>query len=121
VDTAYALMAQVTRDLGLPAAWRLGRLQVAAVLALAGLPDSAMAVVEDVRSAGEGGAYLQYYEANVRVRLGQYDEALNLLQRYLEAMPHRRAYIARDWWWEPLHSDPRFQSLVAAEEDEPEG
>ena len=52
VDTAYALMAQVTRDLGLPAAWRLGRLQVAAVLALAGLPDSAPAVVEAVRSAG---------------------------------------------------------------------
>jgi TolB-like protein len=121
VDTAYALMAQVTRDLGLPAAWRLGRLQVAAVLAVAGLPDSATAVVEDVRSAGTDGAYNQYFEANVRVRLGQYDRALDLLEAYLAAMPHRRAYIARDWWWEPLHSNPRFQRLVGAAQENPGG
>jgi len=112
VDTAYALMAQVTRELGLPQAWRLGRLQVAAVLALAGLPDSAAAVVEAVRSEGGSGAYLQYFEANVRVRLGQYEEALDLLEGYLEVMPHRRAYIERDWWWEPLRSNPRFRSMV---------
>jgi TolB-like protein/tetratricopeptide (TPR) repeat protein len=115
VDTAYALMAQVTRELGLPSAWRLGRLQVAAVLALAGLPDSATAVVEAVRSEGSTGAWVQYFEANVRVRLGQYDLALDLLEGYLEAMPHRRAYIGRDWWWEPLRPDPRFQRLVAEE------
>lgn len=115
VDTAYALMAQVTRELGLPSAWRLGRLQVAAVLALAGLPDSAAAVVEAVRREGSTGAYVQYFEANVRVRLGQYDSALDLLEGYLEAMPHRRAYIGRDWWWEPLRSEPRFQRLVAEE------
>jgi hypothetical protein len=89
---------------------------VAAVLALAGLPDSAVAVVEAVRREGSTGAYVQYFEANVRVRLGQYDSALDLLEGYLEAMPHRRAYIGRDWWWEPLRSEPRFQSLVAAEE-----
>ena len=112
VDTAWALMAQVTRELGLPQAWRLGRLQVAAVLALAGLPDSATAVVEAVRSEGATGAYIQYFEANVRVRLGQYDQAMDLLEGYLEAMPHRRAYIGRDWWWEPLRSNPRFQALV---------
>jgi TolB-like protein/tetratricopeptide (TPR) repeat protein len=115
VDTAYALMAQVTRELGLPSAWRLGRLQVAAVLALAGLPDSAVAVVEAVRREGSTGAYVQYFEANVRVRLGQFDSALDLLEGYLEAMPHRRAYIGRDWWWEPLRSEPRFQRLVAEE------
>jgi tetratricopeptide (TPR) repeat protein len=112
VDTAYALMEKVTRDLGLPRAWRLGRLQVAAVLAIAGLPDSARAVVEGVRADGPTGPYLQYFEANVRVRLGEYDRALDLLASYLEAMPHRRAYIARDWWWTPLRTDPRFQGLV---------
>jgi len=112
VDTAYALLAKVTRDLGLPRTWRLGRLQVAAVLAIAGLPDSAQAVVEDVRADGLPGPYLDYFEANVRVRLGENDEALDLLKSYLEAMPHRRAYIARDWWWAPLRSDPRFRTLV---------
>jgi TolB-like protein len=112
VDTAYAVMAKVTKDLGLPEAWRLGRLQVAAVLALAGLPDSARAVVDRVRSEGSPGAYTRYFEANVRVRLGEYDKALDLLGGYLEAMPHRKSYIARDWWWEPLHGDPRFQGLV---------
>ena len=115
VDTAYALLAQVTRELGLPSSWRLGRLQVAAVLALAGLPDSATAVVEAVRQEGSTGAWLQYFEANVRVRLGQHDSALNLLEGYLEAMPHRRSYIAHDWWWEPLRSHPRFRRLVAEE------
>jgi len=115
VDTAYTLMAQVTRELGLPSAWRLGRLQVAAVLALAGLPDSATAVVEAVRSEGATGAYLKYFEANVRVRLDQHDLALDLLEGYLEAMPHRRAYIARDWWWEPLRANPRFQRMVEGE------
>lgn len=113
VDTAYALMDQVTDGFGLPEAWGLGRLQVAAVLALAGLPDSALAVVEAVRNEGSIGAYTRYYEANVRVRLGQEEEALDLLEGYLEAMPHRRAYIGSDWWWEPLRGNPRFQQMVA--------
>ncbi len=117
VDTAYALLDQVTEGYGLPRAWRLGRLQVAAVLALAGLPDSARAVVDQVRSEGAPGAYARYYEANVRVRLGQEEEALDLLEGYLEAMPHRRAYIAGDWWWEPLRENPRFQEMVAPDSE----
>jgi hypothetical protein len=88
---------------------------VAAVLALAGLPDSAAAVVENVRSDGAISPYVQYYEANVRVRLGQEEEALELLEGYLEAMPHRRVYISRDWWWEPLRQNPRFQEMVTVE------
>jgi TolB-like protein len=115
VDSAWSLMNQVTEGFGLPRAWRFGRLQVAAVLALAGLPDSAAAVVENVRRDGALSAYIQYYEANVRVRLGQEEQALDLLEGYLEAMPHRRAYISRDWWWEPLRGSPRFQEMVSAE------
>jgi hypothetical protein len=68
--------------------------------------------VEGVRSSGSPGAHVQYFEANVRLRLGQTEKALRLLEGYLEAMPHRRAYIARDWWWEPLRSDPGFRRMV---------
>ena len=111
-DTAYDVLEQVTRDMGLPQASRLGRLQVAAVLALAGLPDSAMAVVGRVKTEGSQSPYIPYFEANVRVRLGQNKEALDLLEQYLEILPQRRAYIGQDWWWEPLRSDPRFKAMI---------
>ncbi len=89
-------------------------MEVAAVLAREGLADSALAVIAQGRALLEGAdAETDYYEANARLRLGQTDAALDLLEAYLRAEPGERGYIARDWWWESLHTDPRFQSLVA--------
>ncbi|NIV37504.1 MAG: hypothetical protein GWN58_51225 [Anaerolineae bacterium] len=55
---------------------------------------------------------MDYYEANVRLQLGERDDAVNLLARYLDARPAQRDYIAREWWWETLRDHPRFQALL---------
>ena len=34
------------------------------------------------------------------------------LEEFLADFPQRKAYISRDWWWEPLRSTPRFQAMV---------
>lgn len=107
-DTAWSLL-----ESGL-AGWPPGRLLVAGVLARDGQPDSARALVAEVRSAGSEDPWLDYYEANTRIQLGETDRAIGLLASYLEALPSRRAYIARDWWWRPLDQQPRFIELVGA-------
>ena len=87
---------------------------VAGVLARAGLADSAYAVIRRARAQLEAGApWPLYFEANVRLHLGEKDLAIQLLREFLEELPDRKAYIASDWWWRPLRDDPRFQALVA--------
>jgi tetratricopeptide (TPR) repeat protein len=104
-DTAWALMEPL-------AGWAGGRLLAAGVLARAGLADSARAVVADVRAGAGDDPWLDYYEANARVQLGDTTRAVQLLGSFLEALPSRRSYIANDWWWRPLRDDPRFRALV---------
>ncbi len=88
-------------------------MDVAASLARAGLTDSARAVIRRARSLEYGSrSEVDYREAHARLQLGEPDEALRLLRRYLEAEPGWRDYIAEDWWWEPLHGDPRFREMV---------
>jgi tetratricopeptide (TPR) repeat protein len=97
---------------------REGQIVVAAVLARAGLPDSARRVLVRARAdrtidpRGE----LMGYEAFVRTLLGDKKEAVDLLQKYLTDHPeHRRGFAKINaWWWRDLQSDPRFQTLVAA-------
>jgi TolB-like protein len=87
---------------------------VAAVLARAGLEDSARAVIEQARILDTAAdPEVHYYEANVRLRLGEPEAALHLLEAFLESNPNQKEYLAQDWWWEELWGDPRFQSLVA--------
>lgn len=86
---------------------------VAAVLTRAALPDSARAVVAQAHSiAPAPDVYVDYYEAFTRHLLGESEEALALLGRYLEESPSRKPYVAAEWWWGPLKQDPRFQALV---------
>ncbi len=87
----------------------------AAALARAGLADSAVAVSERARTEAEGdiAPWIDYFAANVRLRLGQKDEALALLGAFLDEVPGRKEYIASDWMFDDLWDDPRFQELVA--------
>jgi TolB-like protein/tRNA A-37 threonylcarbamoyl transferase component Bud32 len=88
-------------------------LYAAAVLARAGLPDSAKAVIRQARAAEPAPDPMNdYNEAYVWLLLGDREQALEFLRRHLEAMPGRKQAIATDWWFEPLRSDPRFQELV---------
>jgi serine/threonine-protein kinase len=89
-------------------------MDVAAVLARAGLEDSARAVIGRARAASpEENPRLDYHEANARLQFGEVEETLRLLERYLNAQPARRSRIAKDWWFKPLREDSRFKGLVA--------
>lgn len=111
-DSAWALVRAVEAGYGLEE-WSHGSLLVAAVLARSGQPDSARAVMKRVLDSHPESPWLDYHEAIVRVQLGEPDVAVDRLSRFLDAMPHRRPYIGRDWLWRPLRGRPRFDALVA--------
>jgi TolB-like protein len=95
-----------------------GRMLVAMALVRAGLPDSARAVA--VRSRGDATLDpthdLAYYEALMRVLLGDQDEALTLLSTYVAANPQMRETIGKDqtWWMRDIRDTPRFKSLFGS-------
>ncbi len=90
----------------------------AAVLARAGLADSAVAVAVRARTDEtiDSGRSVLYAEAFVRTMAGQEEEVLGLLGTYLTAAPGQRGEVANTWWFESLHDRPGFQALVAEEE-----
>ena len=93
-------------------------IHVAAVLARAGLADSARHVLD--RSKGnpdlDPRRELPGYEALARTFLGDKDDALRLLNEYLVANPSHREGFRKivHWWWRPLQDDPRFKALIGA-------
>ena len=120
IQRAWALNDTLIASFSLPRQGSMapyGLMDVAAVLARAQLPDSALAVVERARQMSPGdNPRLDYREANVRLQMGQEDEAIRLLAHYLEAYPNRREFIAADWWFDPLHDNPAFQKMVSGSE-----
>jgi TolB-like protein/tRNA A-37 threonylcarbamoyl transferase component Bud32 len=98
---------------------REAQIVVAAALARAGLADSARRVLvsaranPDIDPRGE----LIGYEAVVRVQMGDKEEAVSLIQRYLAAHPEHRGGFTKvnAWWWRDLQSDPRFRAMVGLE------
>jgi len=119
VDRAWELareMERLTPPPSRPANAAYGRMQVAAILARAGRPDSALAVVSRLEASGladSGGPGVLYLKSIVWLHLGQRDSALANLERFLEESPQMEAYIPEDWAFEPLWDDPGFQELVA--------
>ena len=91
------------------------RLFVAAVLARAGLADSARTVIERTRAETPERIQndLSPMEALVRTALGEDSLALDLLAVTLLAEPQRKAYVASHPWYERLRSNPRFIDLVS--------
>jgi hypothetical protein len=89
---------------------------VAAAIGRAGLLDSADHVLRAARATPDidPDHELLSVEALIRDRLGQRDEAIALLKRYLLAHPeHRKGFaVSQSWWWRGLRTDPRFQQLV---------
>jgi len=95
---------------------RLGEIFVAIVLGRAGLRDSADRVLlraragSDIDPRGE----VMGYEALARTFLGENEQAISLLERYLTAHPEHRAGFAKvnAWWWRDLQKDPRFRIVA---------
>jgi serine/threonine-protein kinase len=116
VDKGWRLVAQLD-TLVAPSArpvfrprWRM---MMAAVLARAGLTDSARRTIRAARVGDSGDSQLDFYEAGARVRLGDRDDAVRLIGRYLKMSPEAKAFIKRDPEFEPLWGNARFQGLVA--------
>jgi tetratricopeptide (TPR) repeat protein len=95
-----------------------GEMTVAAILARAGLKDSARRVAARARSTPELDPMrdIVLSGAFVYTLMGDKDEALKSLKTYLAANPERRANMAEDsgWWFRSLQDDPRFRKLVGA-------
>jgi serine/threonine-protein kinase len=91
---------------------------VAAVLARAGLADSARRVAD--RSQGDATVdptrELAFLAAFVYTLLGDKAKAVDRLTVYLAANPGRREAFSDDsgWWFRSLETDPRYQQLVGA-------
>jgi serine/threonine-protein kinase len=100
-------------------AGRHARIVASAVLARAGLADSARRVLVRARGTPEidPRRELQGDEAIARVFLHDYDEAIGLLESYLAANPeHRKGFATNTslWWKDPtLQAHPRFKALIA--------
>ncbi|HXV87405.1 MAG TPA: protein kinase [Gemmatimonadales bacterium] len=92
------------------------RYMIAAILARAGLRDSARRMIAQASAVAAERPNTQdaaLYEAYVRELLGQSDQALALLEDYLRSSPQSRSYVARSRWFRSLQGDPRFQRIVA--------
>lgn len=89
---------------------------VAAVIARAGLTDSAHHVIERSRGTSEidPEQNLLAFEAFVRTLLGEDEEAIRLLQRYVAANPEHSFEVGGSllWWWRDLQKQPGFQALA---------
>lgn len=117
-EAGWMLVREIGRqqnpEFNVPAA----KMYVAAILARAGDADSAAAtalgarqgMAEDERAALEPS--LDYIEAYVRILLRDEGSALRLLRASFTGIPAYRAIAARDYWFESLEGDPRFESLV---------
>jgi len=113
-DSAWTLAARLTRDAAANQRQHYldwSRVMVAKTLARAGMADSARSVLESHFADGTPD-YAAYDAAHAWVMLGDEDRAMELLPRYVEMLPGRRASLATDWFFEALRDDPRFQRLT---------
>jgi len=119
IDTAWELLAELEQHS--PPTYREFRVRdwtmmVAGVIARAGFPDSARAVLARARATPEidPERELLLSEAYVQVLLGDHDAAFDALTAYMAANPGHRFVEGEPvhWRWRPLTGDPRFQTLV---------
>ncbi len=98
-------------------ATRQSRMIVGAVLGRAGMVDSARSVMLDARAGHEIDPYMDlvFAEAFARTLIGDEEEAIRLLQRYVAGNPGHTFDRGGDlfWAWRPLQDEPGFQAIAA--------
>ena len=119
VPEAWRLLARLDSTTPLPrrvAEHHRGQMFVGAVLARAGLKDSARHVLVAARGGREVDPQqeLLSLEAFARTLLGEPGEAIELLKRYVAANPTHTFHGDVFWWWRDLRKDPRFAQLERA-------
>ena len=100
------------------AGWGTRRLLVAAIVARAGLADSARAIVRSVRAAKESQIApdnIDFGEAHVHAILNEPALAIQLLERYVRNNPALRGQVREHPWFANLRSMPQFITLTAAQ------
>ncbi|MFN8571207.1 MAG: serine/threonine-protein kinase [Gemmatimonadaceae bacterium] len=96
-----------------------GGMIAAIALIRAGLPpDSARHVMVASRATGQldPTSELTQLEAFARAQVGDKDDAIRLLTKYLANNPQQRALAQHDesWWLDPIREDPRYKALIGA-------
>ena len=119
VARAWALAAEAEKLASVerrPFEAQFGRLLVSAVLAKAGLADSARRVLASARANREVDVEqeIEGYSAIVYILLGDRAEAVSVLKSYVLQHPTHEFSVGRDlhWWWRPLRNEPGFQALL---------
>ncbi len=95
--------------------YRANLLMTAAILARAGLRDSAQSLLRTFEGTRHGPVDLDGFasdEAYVRLLVGQEDKALALLRTFLHSNWAQRGYIVRTPWFRPLHGHPAFVAMT---------
>ena len=133
-ECTLRLLATPAESANVPRAWRLvdslvarepegdrvyrrdeGQALVAAVIARAGLPDSARHVVSRIQvpvSADPNLLDIHLDKAFAWLTIGDKDAAIRDLEIYMSANPGN-AGLGDNWQLRPLRDDPRFQALLA--------
>jgi hypothetical protein len=83
-------------------------MMVAAVLARAGLRDSARSVVAHAPGEPDEVRPALTSEAYVHVLLGEPKEAIKLLTQLVSGAPQLRSVVFKSPWFEDLRHDPEF-------------
>ena len=95
---------------------RHARMVIAAILARAGLRDSASAVIASARAGADIDPTKDLYhdEAFAHLQAGDHVAALAALKVYLSANPDVRDGLAEDpgWWFRELATEPGFKAAV---------
>lgn len=120
-DAAWRLLEEadsLTSAARRPFSHRMTQMIVGGVLARANLADSARRALENARGGPDvdPNQELPGYEAIMRTILGDQDEAVRQLRRYVSANPdHRFVEVEGDlhWWWRPLRDNPGFREATA--------
>src|SRR2546430_2712926 len=134
-DCQLWVMTTEAREVDLPAAWRLlaaldtlpptqaraserhqGMILLGAILARAGLKDSARRTLDRSRAGPDTAVDIELVgiEAFARVLNGEQDKAIDLLKQYNAANPGHLFQRGGNvhWWWRGLQSNPRFRELT---------
>ena len=78
----------------------------------AGRRDEALNILEELEQLSKQKYVFPMSFAFVYIGLGEREQALDWLEKSFEENPGRLASISVDPWFDPLRSDPRFQSLL---------
>lgn len=118
VPEAWRLLREIEEGKPAPAlleTWPFRRMMVAAVIARAGLHDSARSVIRSTRANVPSEQLLlnlAFQEAYVRLLIGDTTATLDLLDEFLSVGPQWRDLVADSPWFEPISDHPRFVELI---------